>query len=141
MQTSLRLPRELYDRLMDAAGDRGIGEEIRQRLEASFTQAPAASTDPLFGDLLAAIGYAATTAATIHPPLGGQDTWSYAAFAEAVRMLLDAFRPEGEPPKPHELANAAAILVGLALAPLGDRGVAPFARLRVKFRDEEGSKP
>ncbi len=30
------LPTDLYERLKEAAGDRGLGEEIRRRLEASF---------------------------------------------------------------------------------------------------------
>ena len=135
---TLRLPRELHDRLKSEGGDRGFAAEIRRRLEASFTQTPTARG---FGDLLAAIGHAASAAAEVHPPLGGEDTWAYAAFEEAVGMLLGAFRPEGEPPTPHELRNTAAMLVGLALAPLGDRGVGPFARLRAKFRNDEGEKP
>jgi hypothetical protein len=35
-QTSLRLPKKLHDQLLAAAGDRGLGDEIRSRLEASF---------------------------------------------------------------------------------------------------------
>src|SRR5215471_19381342 len=37
-QTSLRLPQELYDQLAQAASEKGrsVGEEMRQRLAASF---------------------------------------------------------------------------------------------------------
>ena len=42
MQTSLRLPTDLRDRLSAEAekNGRGVGEEIRRRLEASFGPAP-----------------------------------------------------------------------------------------------------
>src|SRR5262249_53892822 len=67
MQTSLRLPRELHDRLAMAAGDKGIGEEIRRRLEASFASEPPTVSDPRFADLLSAIGYTASAAARMYP--------------------------------------------------------------------------
>jgi hypothetical protein len=35
-QTTMRLPRDLYQRLKRVGGDRGMGEEIRRRLEESF---------------------------------------------------------------------------------------------------------
>ena len=59
VQTSVRLPRDLYDRLISAAGDKGIGEEIRQRVEASFSPAAVELADPRLRDLLAAISRAA----------------------------------------------------------------------------------
>lgn len=36
IQTSLRLPKALHDRLRAASGERGLGQEVRRRLEASF---------------------------------------------------------------------------------------------------------
>ena len=109
VQTSVRLPRDLYDRLISAAGDKGIGEEIRQRLEASFSPAAVELADPRLRDLLAAISRAAVAASKLHPlPAGirededgnrvtyevsdlGPDRSAYVAFREAVTTLLDAF--------------------------------------------------
>jgi hypothetical protein len=53
VQTAVRMPRELYERLQ-AAG-RPIGEEIRQRLEESFAAEPPAAADPKTAQLLGAI--------------------------------------------------------------------------------------
>ena len=36
IQTAVRLPQSLHERLKKAGGERGMGEEIRRRLEASF---------------------------------------------------------------------------------------------------------
>jgi hypothetical protein len=43
---SIRLSPDLRERLVVAAGDRGLGEEIRQRLEASFKEEPPPSDEP-----------------------------------------------------------------------------------------------
>ena len=148
MQTSLRLPRDLYDRLIAAAGDNGIGEEIRQRLETSFTPAPVALEDPRYRDLLTAIGHAAAAATKLHPlPEGirerddgkresydlvrwGPDKTPYSAFREAVTSLMDAFEPEGtRAVSDQTLIRLSDQLVGLALGALGDRGLQAFASL------------
>jgi len=157
VQSSVRLPRDLYDRLMAAAGAKGIGEEIRQRLEASFSPAAADLEDPLFRDLLAAIRRAAAAAAKLHPlPAGiredeegnrvtyqvpdlGPDRSAYDAFREAVTKLLDAFEPEGICAVSKEtLVRLSDQLAGVALGALGDRGLAAFASLageanRIKY--------
>ena len=54
IQTSFRLPRELYERLVEAAGEKGLAEEIRRRLEASFEAKPSAD-DPKTKQLVDAI--------------------------------------------------------------------------------------
>ena len=36
LQTALWLPRDMHARLKEAGGDRGLGDEIRRRLQASF---------------------------------------------------------------------------------------------------------
>jgi hypothetical protein len=38
VQTALWLPRDMHERLKVAGGERGLGEEIRRRLEASFSE-------------------------------------------------------------------------------------------------------
>ena len=54
VQTAVRLPQSLRDRLSKAGGERGMGEEIRRRLEASF-EAEKAPADPKTRELLDAI--------------------------------------------------------------------------------------
>jgi hypothetical protein len=141
IQTSVRLPRELYDRLMREAGEKGIGEEIRRRLEMSFTPTPVTSGDPRFGDLLTAIGHAAAAAAKMPAPrevpmvVGDgvrreDDKSPYVAFREAVTSLMDAFEPEGiRMVSDQTLIRLTDQLVGIALGALGDRGLAAFTNL------------
>ena len=52
VQTAVRLPQSLRDRLSNAGGERGLGEEIRRRLEASFDAEAEASVDPKTSELL-----------------------------------------------------------------------------------------
>lgn len=54
VQSAVRLPRSLHERLKKAGGERGMGEEIRRRLEASF-EAEKAPNDPKTRKLLDAI--------------------------------------------------------------------------------------
>jgi hypothetical protein len=123
LHMSFRLSPDLRDRLADAAGDRPIGDEIRQRLDRSFTEQPAAaSADPRFGDLLAAIGYAASAAAQSTDPA------AYDNLEWTVTLLFEAFRQQ-PPMAPNHLPPAAERLAFMALGRLGDRGATAFARL------------
>ena len=54
VQSAIRLPRSLHERLKKAGGDRGMGEEIRRRLEASF-EAERSPADPKTRELLDAV--------------------------------------------------------------------------------------
>ena len=99
---SLRLPRELLDRLKAAAGNRSVSEEIRQRLESSFVAGPA---DPETVRLIEAIAYVARN---IGVPWEG-DPFTFTAFKVAVDALLASSRPDGEllqKPKPDSPAAA-----------------------------------
>src|ERR1051325_1215974 len=148
VQTSVRLARDLYDRLTTAAGDKGIGEEIRQRLEASFSPGTAELDNPLFRGLLAGIRGAAAAAAKLHPlPEGmredehgnrvpyegtemGPDQSAYVAFRQAVMILLDAFEPQGiRAVSDQTLIRLSDQLAGVAFGALGDRGLLAFASL------------
>jgi len=167
LHTTFRLPRELHELLTKAAGEHGygIGEEIRRRLEASFAESPAVSTDPRFGDFLTALAHVAAGAARMYPPkhleYGGktvEDITAHWVIEAATHMLLDAVRPEGLPdslPKEHdaamaELSRRADRLVSAALGALGDRGTAIFDNLsdldqdgliRAGFNRELDTKP
>ena len=87
---SLRLPHDLYDRLVQAAGERSVSEEIRQRLEASFDQ------DPETAELLGAIAKVAHTIGSFYAPWH-EDPYALAAVRSAVETLLAALGPKGEP--------------------------------------------
>jgi hypothetical protein len=152
-QTSLRLPRTMYDALSKAAEDHGsgIGEEIRERLEASIGESPAGSRDPRFGALLTALAHVAAGAARMYPARRleyqgrtVEDITAHWVFEGATHMLLDAFRPEGIPdglPIDHdaamaELSRRADRLVSAALGALGECGAAAFDNL--SELDQEG---
>jgi hypothetical protein len=144
-QTSLRLPRTMYDALLRAASEhrRGISEEIRQRLEASLGNGPAAPRDERFVDLLTALAHVAAGAARIYPAkrveYEGEEVEDISAqivFEAATYVLLDAFRPVGlwaslpaGPEGRMEASRRADRLVSAALGALGDRGIAAFDRL------------
>jgi hypothetical protein len=143
---SFRLPRELHDRLVEAADGRSVSEEMRRRLDASFNQVD----DQWFADLLTAISHAAAGAAELKRrallPPGmmdrngkrrkydverlGQDISAYKVFATATTRLMVALAPEGisAVSKEAEL-RLADQLVGLALGALGERGIAAYANL------------
>jgi hypothetical protein len=110
---------------------------MRRRLEASFADAP--TTDPWFTDVLAAIGLAAEFAGTeMLPRAEGRDVAVYRAFEGAVIEMLKAFRPEGDTKVSDEsLGRWAAMMSGVALGRLGERGWPAFAKLRAKLREEE----
>jgi hypothetical protein len=157
LHMTFRISPELRDRLVAAAGDKTIGEEIRRRLEESFKAQPATSPDPRFADLLTTIGYVGAAAARMYPPkrvkvsqslarhfadaLDEQgrveDITAHWLFEAALQMLVDAFRPEGVPDslpeEPHEaqaaLVRRADQIVGAALSTLGERGLDAFNRL------------
>ena len=96
---TLRLPKDLHEKLKQEGGERGLTAEIRRRLEASFTSAPV--DVPAFRDVLAAINKAGKIAAQPHPE-GWPDR--YAIFEAALRALLRAYRPDGVEPLTSETA-------------------------------------
>ena len=107
MQTSFRLPRELRERLMAVAGDKGIGEEMRQRLEASFGPEQRVA-DPKTGELLAAIGEMAGRV-----PGWQEDPDQFDDLVRAINLTLAGFMPAGEPKASNPAL--ASVLVGSAL--------------------------
>jgi hypothetical protein len=106
LQSAIRLPKSLHDRLKKAGGERGMGEEIRRRLEASF-EAERLPEDPTTRELLQAI----STMADETSLFWGR--WSENAFAfevlkECVNLLWAYYQPKGEPtanPNPDSAAD------------------------------------
>lgn len=138
---TLRLPRELHERLKGAAGERGLAAHVRERLEASLTIDEAWDT-PNFANLFRAIGYLAVSASRIYP----DDPDAYPIVDLAIRQLLDVFRPEAAKdiiyeiyvPTTVELVGKAERLLGVALGALGDIGHWAGRRSEIRLA---GDKP
>src|SRR5260370_20461410 len=90
---TFRLPRELHQRLVEESAGRSVSEEMRRRLEASFVSPPA---DPETRQLVEAIttiaGFLADWKRKWH-----RDPTGFALLKRALEIVLEAFRPGGEP--------------------------------------------
>jgi hypothetical protein len=106
MQTSLRLPSDLYDKLTEVAGDRGIGEEIRRRLQASIG---AVEMDWQTRKLADAVAIVAQRAGWRNSRRG------FAVFRAALGELLAQLRPPSEPSPDPTIERDAARDAGIAL--------------------------
>jgi hypothetical protein len=100
-QTALWLPRDMHERLKKAGGDRGMGDEIRRRLQASFgvEERP---RDPITDMLLKLINQIALN-------LGVDEPWwdnRYAGevFKSAINELVSELISRGEP-RPEAMAK------------------------------------
>ncbi len=95
---AVRLPRELQERLRQAGGKRGIGEEIRRRLEASFE---AESVSPKTRELLDAIVFCCGETDNYYrrdPGIGGwaENAFAFEVLKACLDLLLKTYRPKGE---------------------------------------------
>ena len=123
VQTSLRMSKELRDRLAQAAEDNGraIGEEIRRRLEASFGPAPSTS-DPKTAALLNRIDDMVGSAGLMNDLPWHEDPLANAVLRAALPMLVPVVlgepkaiegrigwaiygKPDGSFPEPAEIAR------------------------------------
>ncbi|MBI2805873.1 MAG: hypothetical protein HYX68_12910 [Planctomycetes bacterium] len=95
-QTALRLPRELHRKLGKIGGERGMGEEIRRRLEASFEREADAAHDPKLTELQALITDMAGLIQLDSDGPWHSDPFAFEAFRAAILHLLDVAKPEGE---------------------------------------------
>ena len=95
IQSAIWMPRSLHERLGKAGGDRGLGKEIRRRLEASF-EAEKAPADAKTQELLDAISYCADETARDY---GGwsADGFAFVVFKGCVDLLLKREQPKGQP--------------------------------------------
>lgn len=94
VQTAVRLPQSLRERLSKAGGDRGLGEEVRVRLEASF-EADKAPADPKTAELLDAVAFCAEE---ISRDLGlwSEEPYAFAVLKDAIKILFTQFEPHGQ---------------------------------------------
>src|SRR5215470_16232870 len=115
IQSAVRLPRALHERLKGAGGHRGLGEEIRRRLEASF-EAEDAPTKPKLQRLLDAITYVAGEAATYcGDPF--EDAYAFEVLRISVEAFLAAARPKGDVVLDPERSDLLTITLGPDLSP------------------------
>jgi hypothetical protein len=97
---TMRLPSELHQRLLEAAGGRALSEEIRQRLEASLVPDPLRHGTTDTQRLLESIAWLCGTMADAYGP-----DWRKVAgsvFRGAVTELLNYATDTGEPPEPRQ---------------------------------------
>jgi hypothetical protein len=109
VQSAIRLPRKLHERLKRAGGARGMGEEIRRRLQASLD----AETVPVDPNTIHLISAVSSCADKITNDYGAwsEDPFAFEVLKSCVNMLWMRFQPTGEPiPKPKTGSLAAALL-------------------------------
>jgi hypothetical protein len=110
VQTAVRLPQSLRDRLSDAGGERGLGEEIRRRLEASF-EAGEVPVDPKTRDLRDAIAFF-DEEMFHHFGSWSKEPFAFEVMWACLNMLLTYYRPEGEAKAPPATDSKTALLYG-----------------------------
>jgi hypothetical protein len=107
VQTSMRLPRELFDQLTQVAGERGTSTEIRRRLEASLSGEAPAEGDPKTRALLVDLARAARAVEDAYGPWHN-DPYAREILRSLAAMLIGPVEPvKPRPPrKGSGLANA-----------------------------------
>jgi hypothetical protein len=96
IQTALWLPRDMHEVLKKAGGERGLGEEIRRRLQMAFEAADAAlvPSDHTTGELLDQIKDIARDLSCDEPWYANQFTFD--VFKAAIENLLLSLQPRTE---------------------------------------------
>ena len=141
VQSAIRLPRSLHERLKKAGGERGMGEEIRRRLQASLDAEDAGPPTTETRELLDAISF------FDEEMFNYFGSWSKEPFAfevlnKCVDMLLAYDRPKGEAKTPRATDSKAALLYGPDSSPedIGRLLVRDWIRRRPKRADKEKRK-
>jgi hypothetical protein len=94
VQTAVRMPSDLYNKLQAAAGDRSLGEEIRRRLETSFAGAIPAALDPSTAELVGAIMHIADGLQREYAPWH-EDRFAHEVMKQTIAKLLRVYQPDG----------------------------------------------
>jgi hypothetical protein len=123
IQSAVRLPRSLHERLKKAGGERGMGEEIRRRLEASF-DAERAPSDPKTRELLEAISFLARQATDYYGSWSG-DAFAFQVLKAGVDMLLKHYQPKGDPALAKPNPTVSGKIIFGPTGPLGPTGPTP----------------
>lgn len=98
VQSAVRLPQSLHERLKMAGGARGMGEEIRDRLEASFEAEAGARSDPKTRELLEKIERLALNIPLNEPWHADREVFEI--FKAAINATLSSYQPSNEPSGP-----------------------------------------
>jgi hypothetical protein len=115
VQSAVWLPRSLHERLKKAGGERGLGKEIRRRLEASF-DAEKVPADVKTRELLDAIYYCADETARDYGRWS-TDGFAFAVFKGCVELLLKRQPPKGDPIPAPQPGNMVDIIFGPDYSP------------------------
>ena len=138
MQSAIWLPRSLHERLRKAGGERGLGKEIRRRLEASF-EAEKAPADAKTRELLDAISYCADETARDYGSWS-EDGFAFVVFKGCVELLLRQQQPKGEPvptPKPDSIVD---IIFGPDYSPTPEEVSRQYVRLWISGSAKRADK-
>jgi hypothetical protein len=106
IQSAVRLPQSLHESLKKAGGDRGMGDEIRRRLEASF-DAEKVPGNPNTRELINAISFSDEELVRDFGSWS-KDRFAFDVFRESIKALLKHYEPKGESipvPNPDGLAE------------------------------------
>src|SRR5258708_7372821 len=95
VQSAVRLPRSLHESLKKAGGDRGMGDEIRRRLEASF-DAEKVPENPNTRELINAISFSDEELVRDFGSWS-KDRFAFEVLKATINMLLTHYQPKGEP--------------------------------------------
>jgi hypothetical protein len=117
---TLRLPRELHNRLKEAARGKSVSEEMRARLEWSLLHDW--RNDPKTGSVIDAIGNLARNVAGYYGAWH-QDPYAFKEFKIAVDIVLTKVRPKGEPIPPVDNGEFRPDAKALATAEIIARGL------------------
>ena len=98
-QSAVRLPQGLHQRLKKAGGERGMGEEIRRRLEASFAAEAEAPSNPKTRELLEEIERLALTTPLDAPWYADGD--AFKVFKGAIDAALSKVPAKRQSRRPH----------------------------------------
>src|ERR1700751_4932163 len=93
IQSAVRLPRSLHERLQKAGGERGMGEEIRRRLELTFA-GEGAPTDQITDEVITEIGEISRDLLRYGP--WHADPAAFNVFKAALNALLLNHQPRSE---------------------------------------------
>jgi hypothetical protein len=91
IQTALWLPRAMHEQLKKTGGDRGLGDEIRRRLQASFDEE---QVDATTHELLDAIEQIERNLSLDEP--WHTDRFTFEVFKAAINELLSHYQPSSE---------------------------------------------
>ena len=99
VQTAIWLPREMHEQLKRAGGERGLGEEVRHRLQTTFDaeQRPSDPITDLLADLMRRVALDLTNGRTWN-----EHRWTYDVLKVAIDELVSSLCSA-----PHQSVGAA----------------------------------